>query len=128
MIKFFDTNFLFHTLRVNEHISITNIELIFPFDEKIRRLAIFWVCIILTEILGNFKQIHTQNTMMLIRKDVEITLVENNIFDIRYLVCLINIHFDTRLSVYIQRVLGRSNNTYGLLLIKYEELRLFCKI
>lgn len=39
--------------------------------------------------------------MMLVRKDIEVVIIEYNVFDVRYLVCLINIYFNFRFGVYI---------------------------
>ena len=99
MFALFGASLPFYLLGVYEHIGFTNIQFILPLDEELRLLL--FVLIFLTEILRNFEQIYTQNTMMLVRKDIEVVIIEYNVFDVRYLVGLINIYFNFRFGVYI---------------------------
>lgn len=99
MLALFGASLPFHLLGVYEHVGFTNIQFILPLDEELRLLL--FVLIFLTEILRNFEQIYTQNTMVLVRKDIEVVIIEYNVFDVRYLVGLINIYFNFRFGVYI---------------------------
>ena len=116
---------LLQTLGVNEDIGFTNIEFILPLDEELLPLA---SCIFFCETLRNFEQIYTQNTMVLVRKDVKVLIKEYNIFDVRYLVCLINVYFNFRFGINVEGVLRRRNYANSLILVEYEEFRLFGKI
>lgn len=99
MLALFGASLPFDLLGVYEHVGFTNIQFILPLDEELRFLLFF--LIFFTEILRNFEQIYTQNTMVLVRKDIEVVIIEYNVFDVRYLVGLIDIYFNFRFGVYI---------------------------
>lgn len=113
---------------MDEHVSFTDVELVPPLDNELSHITFFLIKVLLGAVFRNLKQIYTENAVVLVRKDIEVIVVENNVLDVRNLAGLIDVYLNFGLRVHIEGVLWRSDYRNGLFLVEHEEFRLFGKI